>query len=152
MFALKVLCATLLFAPAVMFLYKRNASGSVLSLHRCLFRTPAEGHGLLLSTSSVDVHGSVKGCPKRPAAGQAELCVHARHISAGARFPAPSAAWQVLPAGQSLDCNMVVGPAEKGSSALTYGMWYIGSLLGNPVCEQSPVFVPNNNHRRWDGW
>jgi len=98
------------------------------------------------------VHGGTKGCSKRPAAGWAELCVRARHVSAGACFPAPSAAWQVLPAGQSLDCTVVVSRAEKGSSALTYGMSYTGSLLGNPVCEQSPAFLPDNikNHSRWD--
>lgn len=72
----------------------------------------------------------------------------------GVCFPAPSAALQVLPKGQSLGCDKVVRPAEKGSSALTYGMSYVGSLLGNPVCEQSPAFLPDNinNPCRWDWW
>lgn len=44
------------------------------------------------------------------------------------------------------------GPGERGSSAPTYGMSHTGSLLGNPVREQSPAFLPDgiNNHCQWD--
>lgn len=125
---------------------------SVLSLHQCLFRMLAEGHSSLLPAPSVVVHSGTKGCSKHPAAGQAEPCVDAQHIRTRACFPASSAAWEVPAAGQSLDCEVVVGSSRKGNSALTYRMSYIGSVLGNPVCEQSPVFLPDNinNHRRWD--
>lgn len=56
-------------------------------------------------------------------------------------------------AARGAEPGLLCGPGERGSSALAYGMSRTGSLLGNPVCEQSPAFLPDgiNNHCQW-GW
>lgn len=109
---------------------------------------PAEvdGPGSLLPAPSTE------GVLRAPGSRRAEPCLRAWHDRAGAPFTAPSAAQQGLPVGQRPLCNVDVGPGERGSSALVHGMWYTGSLLGNPVCEQSPAFLPDgmNNHCQWD--
>lgn len=101
----------------------------------------AEGPDSLLSAPSTE--GVLRRSSRR-----AEPCLCAWHDRDEAPFTAPSAAQQVLPVGQSLGCNVVVGPGARGSSDLTYGMSYTGSLLGNPVCEQSLAFLPDgiNNY------
>lgn len=106
----------------------------------------AEGPGSFLPAPSTE------GVLRAPGSRRAEPCLRAWHGRAEAPFTALSAAQQVLPVGQSPGCNVAVGPGERGSSALTYGMLYTGSLLGNPVCEQSPAFLPDgiNNHCQWD--
>lgn len=108
----------------------------------------AEGPGLLLPAPSSE------GVLRAPGSRRAEPCLHAWLNRAEVPFTAPSAAQQGLPVGQSLLCNVADGPGERGSSALTYGMSYTGSLLGNPVCEQSPAFLLDgmNNHCQWDWW